>query len=143
MKILQILVLIFCLVVVANAQKAILTGSIYDPGGAVIVKSKVTAINQKGEKFEALSNEEGVYVLNLPLDKYKPILDQKITKYEIVVEGLGFEKFVLKNFKFVGATKGQMYLDFALDVGAMIDTISVPTKKKKRKTSAKILVKAR
>jgi hypothetical protein len=130
MKILQILVLMFCLVVVANAQKAILTGSIYDPSGAVIVKSKVTAINQKGEKFEALSNEEGVYVLNLPLDKYKPVLDQKITKYEIVVEASGFEKYTLKDFKFISSSKEQMNLDFALDVFVNVNWITVPIKNK-------------
>ena len=132
MKILQILVLMFCLVVVMNAQKAILTGSVYDSGGAVIVKSKVTAINQKGEKFEALTNEEGVYILNLLLDEYKPILDQKITKYEIVIEALGFEKYTLKDFKFISSSKGQMNLDFALNVGVMIDTYPVPSKNRNK-----------
>ncbi len=64
MKISWILVLIVGLAVFANAQKGVLTGTVYDANGAVIVKSKVTAVNQKGEKFEATTNDEGVYSLN-------------------------------------------------------------------------------
>ncbi len=135
MKILQILVLMFGLVVAANAQKAVLTGSVYDPNGSLIVNSKITAVNQKGEKFVALTNEEGVYILNLPLDKYKPILNQKITKYEITVESPNFEKFILKNFKFIGSSKGQMNLDFALDVFVNINTITVEQDINKRKNN--------
>jgi len=131
MKILQALVLIVSLAVLANAQKGVLTGTVYDPTGAVIVNSKVTAVNQKGQKFEAVTNAEGVYSLNLSCDEYKPILNRKTTRYEITVESQGFEKFTLKDFKFVNSSKGQMYLDFSLDVGIFIDTIPVPTKKKK------------
>ena len=60
MKILQNLVLIIGLAICVNAQKTTLTGTVYDANGAVIVKSKVTAVNQKGEKFEAVTNEDGV-----------------------------------------------------------------------------------
>ncbi|MBA4123672.1 MAG: hypothetical protein H0X72_14565 [Acidobacteria bacterium] len=41
----------------------------------------------------------------------------KTAKYEITVdmENRGFEKFVLKDFKFVPSYKGKMNLDIALD----------------------------
>ncbi|CAN5609571.1 hypothetical protein BH18ACI1_BH18ACI1_03720 [soil metagenome] len=66
MKILQILVLIFGLVVCANSQttdKSILSGIVYDANGSVIIKARVKAINEKGEKFETVTNDEGIYVL--------------------------------------------------------------------------------
>jgi hypothetical protein len=146
MKILHILVLMFCFVVMANAQKAILTGSVYDPNGSLIVNSKITAVNQKGEKFVALTNEEGVYVLSLPYNnEYNLSLFPKVSKYDITVEaGLpGFEKYTLKDFKFISSSKEQMNLDFALDVQIIIDRYPVPSKKKKKKTSTKMFVKLR
>ncbi len=45
MKILQILVLILGLVTFANAQKAVLSGTVYDGNGSVVTEVKITAIN--------------------------------------------------------------------------------------------------
>ena len=119
MKILQILVLMFGFVVLVNAQKAVLSGTVYDANGAVIPATKITAINEKGERFETETNGEGVYVLNLAFNLYdtKTSSDFKIAKYEIVIDReKGFEKFVLTDFKFVPSYKGRMNLDIALDV---------------------------
>ena len=108
MKVLQILVLILGLAISINSQttdKAILSGTIYDANGAVIVGMKVTAINEKGKRFEAVTNDEGIYFLDLPFNLYDPkkSANFKITKYELTVDGInrGFEKIVLKDFKFV------------------------------------------
>ena len=105
---------------IKTVGQSILTGIVYDPVGAVIPKSIVTAVNQKGEKFETLANENGEYTLNLP---FKVNMTGSggfsgTVKYEITVEaGMpGFEKAVLKDFRFVGAYNGKMRLDFALDV---------------------------
>ena len=119
MKVFQVLFLIFAFSVFANAQKSILTGSVYDANGAVIVKAKVAAIDQKGERFEAETNDEGIYILNLPFYSYdtKKSADFRIAKYEIVVDvtNRGFEKFILIDFKFVPSYTGKMNLDIALD----------------------------
>jgi hypothetical protein len=125
-KVLQVLILILGLAVFAAAQnvsgrsgRTTLTGTVYDVYGARIVKSKISAVNQKGEKFEALTDDEGVYTLNLPYNEYKPSsVGFKIAKYDITVEaGLpGFEKYILKDFKVVGQYISKMYLDFALDI---------------------------
>ena len=122
MKVLQILVLILGLAISINSQttdKAILSGTIYDANGAVIVGMKVTAINEKGKRFEAVTNDEGIYFLDLPFNLYDPkkSANFKITKYELTVDGINrrFEKIVLKDFKFVPSYKGEMNLDFALD----------------------------
>lgn len=113
MKFLQILVLIVGFVAFANAQKAILTGTVYDANGAVIPQAKVIAINEKGEKFETLTNETGEYILKLYFNQYG-----SIAKYDITVEKDGFATRVLKDFRFVGFWNDQMHLDFALDAGA-------------------------
>jgi len=120
MKAFQILALIFGLVVLTNAQKPVLSGTVYDASGAVVPGAKVTAIGEKGERFEAETNDEGVYILNLPFNLYdsKSVSsDFRIAKYEIIVDltNRGFEKFVLKDFKFVPSYKGKMNLDIALD----------------------------
>ena len=120
MKILQILVLIFGLTGFATAQNAILSGTVYDATGALIPKVKVTAINEKGEKVESLTNNNGVYSLSLPFNLYDSKTSSanfKIAKFEIVVdlENRGFEKFVVKDFKFIPAYSGKMFFDIALD----------------------------
>lgn len=120
MKILQVLVLIFGLTVFANAQKADLSGKVYDAVGALIVNAKITAINEKGEKFISKTDNNGKYILSLPFNQYDPKSSSaafKVAKYEIEIDGshLGFEKVNLKDFKFVPSFEGQMNLDFALD----------------------------
>ena len=122
MKLLQILVLILGLAIFVNSQttdKAILSGVFYDANGAVIVGMKITATNEKGKKFEAVTNDEGIYFLDLPFNLYDPkkSANFKIAKYEITVDGInrGFEKIVLNDFKFVPSYKGEMNLDFALN----------------------------
>ncbi|MCY7375143.1 MAG: carboxypeptidase-like regulatory domain-containing protein [Pyrinomonadaceae bacterium] len=121
MKVLQILFLMLGLTVLVNAQKAILSGILYDAVGAVIPEVKVTAVNEKGEKFEAVTNDNGVYSLSLPYNLYDArtsSANSKIAKFEIIVdlEYRGFEKFVVKDFKFIPAYSGKMFFDIALDV---------------------------
>jgi hypothetical protein len=70
MKFLQILVLVVGLVVSVNAQKAILSGTVYDSNGAVILGTKVYATNAKGWKIETIVNTDGNYLLELPIGIY-------------------------------------------------------------------------
>ncbi len=114
-----ILTLIFGIAVVGFAQKSILTGSVYGANGAVIVGAKITATNVKGAKLETKTNNDGVYFLNLPFNHYDSVklgTGFRIAKYEIIVEGLHFEKLYLNEFRLVPAFKGKMNLDFALDI---------------------------
>ncbi len=113
MKILLVLVLVLSLVIVANTQ--VLTGTVYDAQGALI--PKVKAINEKGKVFETETNDEGIYSLNLPFNDFTKISSKqfKISKYEIVVECGGFEKNILKDFKFISAYPNEMILDVSLD----------------------------
>ena len=121
MKVLRILVLIFGLTVFVNAQKATLSGTLYDAVGAVIPEVKVTAVNERGEKFETVTNDDGVYSLSLPYNLYEARTSSanfRIAKFEIIIdlEYRGFEKFLIKEFKFIPAYSGKMFFDIALDV---------------------------
>lgn len=96
-------------------------GTIYDANGAVIVKAQVLAVNENGERFLAITDDEGIYSLSLPFNSYdsrNSSVDFKTLKYEITVEAEHFEKKVLKDFRFIPSYKGVMNLDFALDVAA-------------------------
>ena len=105
MKVLQILVLIFGLLVVANAQKAILSGTVFDRNGAVIITTKVVAINVKGQKFESTVDEDGKYTLELPIDIYS-----------IEFNATGFEKVKIENYRIVNSDNGKMFFDISLNV---------------------------
>ncbi len=103
----------------------ILTGTVYDPNGAVIVKAKVAAINEKGERFETITNDAGIYNLELPYHQYDGKFNFRLAKYEIIVEKENFEKTIIKNFKFAPSYTGKVNLDFALDVFVNITTITI------------------
>ena len=113
MKSFQVLVLIFGLAVFANSQKSdesILSGTVYDANGSVVVRAKVIAINQKEEKVETVTNDEGIYTLNLAVNR-----NNSSAKYDIIVETAGFKKSVTKDFVFVPPQFGKMQLDIALE----------------------------
>lgn len=125
----------------ANARNAVLSGNVYDANGSLIVQAKVTAINERGEKFETLTNDEGIYVLNLPFNQYNSKDNFKIAKYEITVTKEGFEKNLMRDFKFVPSSKSKMNLDFALDVSVKINPILIDSRNEKIKKEISSLVK--
>jgi hypothetical protein len=55
----------------ASARRVLLSGTVYDVNHAVIVWSEVTAQNAEGKNFWAITNDEGVYKFELPLDEYR------------------------------------------------------------------------
>ena len=90
-----------------------LVGTIYDGAGAVIVKAKITAVNSKGESFEAISDKNGDYVLALPIGT-----DIRVEKYDLTAESLkvgGFKKTEIKQFIFIPGYSGKMRLDIGLE----------------------------
>ena len=105
MKLLQVLVLIVGLVVLANAQKTSVSGTVYDSNGAVILETKVYATNAKGQKIETIVNTEGNYLLELP-----------VGAYTIEFNATNFEKVKLENYKIVNSYTGKMNLDISLSV---------------------------
>lgn len=55
----------------ASSRRVRLTGTVYDVNHAVVVWGEVTAQNGEGKNFWAVTNDEGVYKFELPLDEYR------------------------------------------------------------------------
>jgi hypothetical protein len=124
MKILQVLILIFGLSIIVNGQKqnetAILTGSVFSQIGEVISDAKITITNEKGKRFETLTDENGNYKIELPVTVYKGDFDIRklpITKYTIRIEYRGFRAFEIREFNFIQSKLRNMQLDVALEAG--------------------------
>lgn len=98
-----------------NRDRSILTGTIYDARGSVVPNAKVSAVSQNGEKFEAASDGEGVYVLNLPFNRY-PAANFREARYDITVEMNGFKKTQIDDFVFIPSSTGKMNLDVGLEL---------------------------
>jgi hypothetical protein len=99
MKVLRVLILIFALSVFANAQKAVLSGTVQDFFGAVIPNGNIKAADDKGKTFSTQTNENGDYKLELPQGVYK-----------IEVTFLPYSKFIISDYLITN----KMRLDVAL-----------------------------
>ena len=89
----------------ANAPKMILTGTIYDINGAVIPRGHVTAASVDGNKFEAITNNEGTYKFEISLGVYR-----------ITSSAPGFCSSTVERFIVINSTFGKMSLDLVLEV---------------------------
>lgn len=52
-------------------KKVILSGTVYDIHGSVIAFSEVVARSSSGKDYQATTNTEGIYKIELPPDVYK------------------------------------------------------------------------
>ncbi len=91
-----------------------ITGTVFDPNGAVIITAVVKAAHsQPGQTFEVKTDEEGRFTLrNLP-----PGL------YDLRVEAPGFKHAVVAGVRVRAASLAQV--DLTLEVGASSETVTV------------------
>jgi hypothetical protein len=82
------------------------TGSIYDPLGAVILDAEIAFFNREGKAIKAKPNANGQYSVMLPAGG----------PYSVQVVGWGFEKFTVERYFVPFLRKGQMTLDIMLGV---------------------------
>jgi len=115
MKILRTLILVFCLTAFVNAQKASLSGTIFDDKGAVVPQTIISLTDSKGEIHKTVTNENGVYSIKLVEGKYK-----------IEFKKAFFSPFSIENYYVPFETK--MNLDVSLEVETVVDTITVSSK---------------
>lgn len=128
MRIHHLLAMFFVLVISGGAQtreNTLLTGTVYDATGAVIVNATVT-VSDKIHRFETRTNDDGVFKLSVPANLYVSS-DHKfrVAKYDVSVIAHGFERSILTGFKIV---PGKMQLDVALDVLVIVNTIETENK---------------
>jgi len=98
-------------------KKVLLTGTVYDTNGSVILHAQLLARSLAGKEYQATTNTEGVYKIELPLDVYKIEANApgfcpkrvemfRVRKSSLVVEGLTTRTLPVL----------QRPLDFILDV---------------------------
>ena len=114
---LAVLCILFVFFGQAISQKSSeLSGTVYDPYGAVVVGAKVTALATDGKKFLAVTDDRGVYRLTLPYNPYVSAPEFRISRYDLVVESLGFRRSETKGYAFIPSQFGKMTLDIGLEV---------------------------
>jgi hypothetical protein len=86
-------------------SNTILTGTVYDINGSVIALSRVIAYGLDGKEYDATTNDEGVYKIQVPL-----------AVYTVVATAAGFCLKRISHFRVVNATSGKMSLDMVLEV---------------------------
>lgn len=86
-------------------KKVILSGTVYDPNGSVIPGGEVVARSFGVKEYQATTNDEGVYKIELPLDVYK-----------IEVNAPGFCPKRIEIFRVHDSPLVQRPLDFVLEV---------------------------
>jgi hypothetical protein len=98
----------------AQVGSAALSGKVADTSGAVVAGVNVKATNHgTGVVYPTVTNDDGIYSL--------PILPPG--KYQITVEKEGFERIVKPDVELHVADN--VALDFAIQVGAMTQTVTV------------------
>lgn len=101
MKYLALPILVFVFAVCSNAQA--LTGTIYDPNGAVIPRASIKALDEKGISSIVSSNDQGKFEIRLA-----PGL------YALEVSCPGFITIKYREFLMVNSTYTRMMQDFVL-----------------------------
>ncbi len=98
----------------AQVERATLSGTVYDPSGAVIVDAIVEATNVRTEIiYTAVTDGQGRYVLP----------DLAAGTYDVSVEQAGFQTMVQTGI--VASVGARRVLDFNLEVGQPVDVIEV------------------
>lgn len=108
---------------------SILSGKVFDRNGAVVVGSEVSLVGDKGSSFGAVTNDEGIYRVDLPAGFY-----------HLRIRANGFSTFSLECYQI--PSEGRVNLDVTLKVNNESGCESGPCKDgskpspraKKRKT---------
>jgi carboxypeptidase family protein/TonB-dependent receptor-like protein len=111
-------ILLVCFAGTALAQKdtGAISGTVKDPGGAVVSGAKVTVLDaDRGTSLVTSTNDQGEYVAS-PL---------KIGRYNVTVEKTGFKKAVAGPITV--DVQGRPEVDVTLQVGSINETITVTT----------------
>ena len=98
----------------AQSDRGTITGTVTDPGGAVVGKAKVTATGlDTGTVREVTTSDDGHYTLP----------ELKAERYRIAVEAQGFKTATVDDFKV--AVQVTHSLDFKLEVGTVSEVVNV------------------
>src|ERR1035438_3301501 len=98
----------------AQGDRGVITGTVADPGGAVVPNAAIVAVNEEnGEQFKVVTTPTGNYTLTqLPAGVY-----------DVSVEVPGFNKFIQKGIRVFVAETARV--DVTMKVGAATDSVTV------------------
>jgi len=109
-----IIISLFAVSAYAQSDRGTITGTVLDPGGAVIPSAKVLAKNtDTGATSETVSTETGNYTL--------PSLPAGL--YEVDVEAAGFRKAIRTGV--VVEVSGTVRVDLKLEVGSTSESVTI------------------
>jgi hypothetical protein len=98
----------------AQSDRGSITGSVKDPGGALVPNAKVTATNlNSGEVRETTTSDEGSYTLP----------ELKADPYKLTVEAQGFKTSTIENIQV--AVQVTRRADVTLEIGVVTDVVTV------------------
>jgi hypothetical protein len=97
---------ICCFSLSVFGQTVKLTGTIFDPNGALVINGQISAVDGKGRTISAQTNSEGQFNLDLA-----PGI------YSLDIAAPGFLTIKHKEFLVVNTTTGRMSSDFVLFAG--------------------------
>lgn len=92
-----------------------LSGRVFDRNGAVVVGSEVSLGGYRGSKYKTLTNDEGIYLFELPAGLYS-----------VQIRANGFSMFSLDCYQI--PTEGRMNLDVTLQVNGESGCMLGPNK---------------
>jgi hypothetical protein len=108
------LTLCFASAAYAQSDRGSITGSVKDPGGALVPNAKVTATNlNNGEVRETITSDEGTYTLP----------ELKADPYKLTVEAQGFKTSTVENIQV--AVQVTRRADVTLEIGVVTDVVTV------------------
>ncbi|HEV7377879.1 MAG TPA: TonB-dependent receptor [Pyrinomonadaceae bacterium] len=111
---LLLLTLGFASAAYAQSDRGSITGSVKDPGGALVPNAKVTATNlNSGEVRETTTSDEGSYTLP----------ELKADPYKLTVEAQGFKTSTIENIQV--AVQVTRRADVTLEIGVVTDVVTI------------------
>lgn len=102
-KLLSLLFLILAFAVLTNGQIIRVSGTVYDPTGAVVPSVNIKATDEQGRSNAVKTNDEGAFLIELA-----PGL------FSIIIEKAGFKTLEYKKYRVVNSTYGKMNIDFVI-----------------------------
>ncbi|MFM2123962.1 MAG: hypothetical protein RL328_413 [Acidobacteriota bacterium] len=98
----------------AQSDRSQITGTVFDPAGAVVGNVTIQARNiDTGSEFQAVSTATGNYAL----------LELPVGQYQLRATSAGFKTYIRDGF---GVQAGQVYrIDIPLEVGAASESVTV------------------